>query len=108
MFDGHSYDKGGRILHMLRSYLGDDAFFNGLNNYLVTNKYKAAEVHNLRMAFEEVSGEDLNWFFNQWFLSSGHPIIHTSQVINDNNTVTIKVSQQQNLDIFPLFKLIDF
>jgi aminopeptidase N len=105
MFDGHSYNKGGRILHMLRSYLGDDAFFNGLNNYLVTNKYKAAEVHNLRMAFEEVSGEDLNWFFNQWFLSSGHPIIHTSQVINDNNTVTIKVSQKQNLDIFPLFKL---
>lgn len=105
MFDGHSYNKGGRILHMLRSYLGDDAFFNGLNNYLVTNKYKTAEVHNLRLAFEEVSGEDLNWFFNQWFLSSGHPIIHTSQVINENNTVTIKVSQKQNLDIFPLFKL---
>ena len=54
MFDGHSYNKGGRILHMLRSYLGDDAFFKGLNNYLTTNKFKAAEVHHLRLAFEEV------------------------------------------------------
>jgi aminopeptidase N len=55
MFDGHSYNKGGRILHMLRNHLGDDAFFQGLNKYLTTNAYKSAEVHNLRLAMEEVS-----------------------------------------------------
>jgi len=32
MFDGVSYQKGGRILHMLRKYIGDSAFFKGLNN----------------------------------------------------------------------------
>ena len=106
MFDGHSYAKGGRILHMLRYYLGDEVFFKGLNNYLVNNKFKTAEFHNLRMAFEEVSGEDLNWFFDQWFLGKGHPIVHTSQVINsENNTVTINVKQKQNTDDFPLYKL---
>lgn len=106
MFDGHSYNKGGRILHMLRSYLGDDAFFRGLNNYLTTNKYKTAEVHNLRMAFEEVSGEDLNWFFDQWFLSKGHLIIHTTQVINTaDNTVTLQIKQRQKITDFPIFKI---
>ena len=30
MFDGHSYNKGGRILNMLRDYIGDEAFFDGL------------------------------------------------------------------------------
>ena len=34
MFDGVSYNKGGGILHMLRNYLGDDAFFAGLSDYL--------------------------------------------------------------------------
>ena len=68
MFDSHSYAKGGRILHMLRHYLGDDAFYNGLKKYLNDNAYKAVEIHQLRIAMEEVSGEDLNWFFNQWFL----------------------------------------
>src|SRR5690606_29186550 len=63
MFDGHSYNKGGRILHMLRNYIGDDAFFKALNIYLTQNKFKAAEFHQLRLAFEEVTGEDLNWFF---------------------------------------------
>ena len=106
MFDGHSYAKGGRILHMLRNYLGDEVFFKGLNSYLVNNKFKTAEFHNLRMAFEEVSGEDLNWFFDQWFLGKGHPIVHTTQVINpENNTVTINVKQKQNTDEFPLYKL---
>lgn len=47
---------------MLRSYLGDEAFYAGLHHYLVSNAYKSVEVHHLRLAFEEVTGEDLNWF----------------------------------------------
>ena len=105
MFDGHSYNKGGRILHMLRNYLGDEAFFKGLNNYLITNKYKAAEVHHLRLAFEEVCGQDLNWFFDQWFLGKGHPVIFTEQTIK-NNQVTLNVKQRQNIDDkFPIYRI---
>lgn len=73
MFDSHSYNKGGQVLHMLRQLVGDEAFFASLKLYLETNKYQAAEIHNLRLAFEQVTGQDLNWFFNQWFLSPGHP-----------------------------------
>ncbi|NDB35465.1 MAG: M1 family peptidase, partial [Flavobacteriia bacterium] len=103
MFDSHSYNKGGRILHMLRNYLGDEAFFAGLNRYLTVNSYKSAEIHDLRLAMEEVSGEDLNWFFDQWFLSNGHPVLFTEQSIDKvNKTVTISVKQAQS---FPAFKL---
>lgn len=106
MFDGHSYNKGGRILHMLRNYLGDEAFFAGIKNYLNTNKFKAAEYHQLRLAFEEVCGEDLNWFFDQWFLGSGHPVLDVSQKVNaTNNTVSIKVKQSQSLELSPIYKL---
>ncbi|MDQ3110543.1 MAG: hypothetical protein M3R17_11670 [Bacteroidota bacterium] len=73
MFDSHSYNKGGQVLHMLRQYIGDEAFFASLKLYLETNKYMNVEIANLRLAFEQVTGQDLNWFFNQWFLSPGHP-----------------------------------
>ena len=73
VFDDISYQKGGLILNMLRNYLGDSAFFHGLHLYLVTNKFKSAEAHQLRLAMEAVSGQDLNWFFNQWYFGSGHP-----------------------------------
>ncbi|MFI5156525.1 MAG: M1 family aminopeptidase, partial [Chitinophagales bacterium] len=73
VFDNVSYPKGGRILHMLRNYVGDSAFFKSINLYLKTNKFKSAEAHDLRLAFEEISGRDLNWFFNEWYFGNGHP-----------------------------------
>ena len=73
MFDAHSYNKGGLVLHMLRNYVGDEAFFAALNKYLVDNAYSSVEAHDLRLAFEEVTGQDLNWFFNQWYFAAGHP-----------------------------------
>jgi aminopeptidase N len=106
MFDGHSYNKGGRILHMLRNYLGDEAFFKGISTYLKQNQFKAAEYNHLRLAMEEVSGEDLNWFFNQWYLASGHPTLKVVQTNDEaTKTVSLMVSQGQDLKDFPLFIL---
>lgn len=106
MFDKHSYNKGGRVLHMLRNYIGDEAFFAGLKNYLQTNKFKAAEIHHLRLAFEEVTGQDLNWFFNQWFLSSGIPELNVEQYFSvANKEVVLTVTQNQDLDFIPLYRL---
>ncbi len=75
MFDAHSYNKGGLVLHMLRNEIGDDAFFEALKYYLNKNAYTDVEVHELRLAFEDITGRDLNWFFNQWFSSNGHPVL---------------------------------
>ena len=93
MFDRHSYEKGSTVLHMLRDIVGDDAFFTSLNLYLNDNKYDAVEIHNLRLAFEEVTGQDLNWFFNQWFLSAGHPELDVEYGYKDGKA-TIDVKQK--------------
>ncbi|WP_299157535.1 M1 family metallopeptidase [uncultured Tenacibaculum sp.] len=96
MFDGVSYNKGGAILHMLRKYLGDEAFYAGLNKYLTANKYGTGEAHQLRLAFEEVTGKDLNWFFNQWYFNSGHPKLEISYDFNKlRKTVTVNIIQNQ-------------
>ena len=108
MFDAVSYQKGGRILHMLRNAVGDSAFFKSLNNYLTTNKFKAAEAHQLRLAFEEVTGRDLNWFFNQWYFGSGHPTVDISYLYNDTTGIAqVIVRQTQKTKIFTLPIAID-
>ncbi len=102
MFDAHSYNKGGSVLHMLRTYLGDDAFFAGLKLYLTKNALTAVEVHNLRMAFEAVSGQDLNWFFNQWYLDKGHPVLNVETGYDaDQKMATVTVEQTQTADSGP-------
>lgn len=108
MFDAVSYQKGGRILHMLRNFVGDSAFFKSLNNYLTTNKFKSAEAHQLRLAFEEVTGRDLNWFFNQWYFGSGHPVVDISYNYNDSAGIAkVIVKQTQKSKLFTLPVAID-
>lgn len=107
MFDAHSYNKGGSVLHMLRNYVGDEAFFAALNLYLTDNAYSAVEVHDLRLAFEEVTGEDLNWFFNQWYLNEGHPILDITYAYDDATQLAIiSVEQIQDPNSSPaIFEL---
>lgn len=106
MFDVVSYQKGSRVLHMLRNYVGDDAFFAALKLYLTRNAFKSVEIHDLRLAFEEITGEDLNWFFNQWFLNNGHPILDVAYTYNTSRkTVTVNVTQQQDSIDVGIYKL---
>ncbi len=102
MFDAHSYQKGGSVLHMLRKYTGDEAFFASLNLYLKTNKFKTVELSDLRKAFEEITGEDLNWFFDQWFLNSGHPTLEVNHTFNTANGYTITVIQKEKKFRLPI------
>jgi len=104
VFDLVTYQKGGGILHMLRNYLGDDAFFAGMNDYLKSHEYQNAEAHQLRLSFEKVSGKDLNWFFNQWYFGSGNPKINyssTFEPVKKQVAVTINQTQDQMFE-FPL------
>ena len=96
MFDAVSYNKGGTILHMLRIYLGDEAFKAGLKHYLEQNMYGTAEAHQLRIALEQVSGRDLNWFFNQWYFNNGHPKIDVKYTYSEAaKIVTVDLVQTQ-------------
>ncbi len=102
MFDAHSYNKGGCVLHMLRHYLGDEAFFAALNRYLKTHAYTDVEAHELRMAFEDVSGRDMNWFFNQWYFGSGHPQLNISYDWDAAaKNMIVRIEQQQEGDDVP-------
>ena len=107
MFDAHSYNKGGAVLHMLRQYVGDDAFWAALNKYLVDHAYTAVEAHDLRLAFEAVTGKDLNWFFNQWYFEEGHPELRVSKVYDEESKeLVMTVEQMQSPDRAPaIFQL---
>jgi len=109
VFDAVSYNKGGCILNMLRNYVGDSAFYKSLNLYLTTNKFKTGEAQQLRLAFEEITGEDLNWFWNQWYYSYGHPILtidYNYDAANSNAYVYVKQTQESK-DPFTLPIAID-
>ncbi len=103
MFDSHSYAKGCLLLHLLRKQIGDEAFFTALQLYLKKHAFGTAEIHQLRLAFEEVTGTDLNWFFNQWFLEAGHPDFFIQEEY-ENGQLYLSFVQQQDPKYTPLYR----
>ncbi len=73
MFGTASYDKGAWVLHMLREQIGDDAFFALLRRYVETFRDRPATTVDFWRLAEEVSGQDLAWFFEQWLMQGGIP-----------------------------------
>jgi aminopeptidase N len=89
---------------MLRKHIGDEAFFGGLKLYLTRFAYKTAEYHDLRAVMEEITGEDLRWFFDQWYLKGGHPTLTTSYRIK-NDTINLHLVQKHNFDTSFIYRL---
>lgn len=99
MFNAIIYQKGSRILNLLKFTLGEEAFFEGLKNYLHKYAFKTAQIEQLRHEFEQVSGKDLRFFFKQWFHTGGHPIIDFS--IDSTNEMRIVQTQKGKIFKFP-------
>lgn len=73
LLNPNNYQKGAWVLHMLRSNLGDDAFFRGIRAYYESHKNSVASTEDLRAALEKSSGKNLRTFFSRWVYDTGHP-----------------------------------
>jgi len=101
MFDRVSYEKGGAILRYLNNLIGDEAFDKSMNIYLTKNALHQGEAHNWRLAIEEATGQDWNWFFNEYYYHAGHPVIKVIYNYNDSlQKLVVAVSQTQSDSAF--------
>ncbi len=99
LFDSHSYPKGGLILNMLKSLIGEEKFRKGLNLFLKRYEYNVADTEDFRKIMEEVSGKNLEWFFEQFFYNSGHPALSiVEEWKDDSKKLLLKIKQIQSDD----------
>ncbi len=102
IFDyARSYAKAAVVLHMLRGVLGDEAFFETLRTYL--NKpglaYNVAVTEDFQAVAEEVSGQDLDYFFNEWIYGENYPVYSLAWIKRHTNghwEAEITINQQTN------------
>jgi aminopeptidase N len=101
MFDSRAYPKGGWILHMLRSQLGDDDFFRGIQRYGTVYAYQTVETNDLRQVFEKLYGVSLERFFYDWTQRPGHPtLLVKSSYSAKEKQMKLEVKQTQKADPF--------
>src|ERR687888_33899 len=95
LFDRHTYEKGGCILHMLRNYIGDKYFKRALKTYLERYANSVADTDDLHKILELESGISLQQFFDQWVFRAGHPQLKIEFSI-DSEVVKVKIEQSQD------------
>ncbi len=96
MFNYIEYQKAGLVLHTLRNVIGDSLFFISLKTYLNRFAYQCAVTPDFQNVVEEISGQKLDWFFNQWLYQGGHPkFIITSKWVPESKQVYLYVRQIQ-------------
>ena len=101
LLNANNYQKGAWVLHMLRSRLGDAAFFNGVKSYYLSHKNETASSEDLRAALEKSSGQKLSGFFARWIYDSGHPQYEFSWTwIPQDKSVKVTVNQGQTGEAF--------
>ena len=89
LLNHNSYEKGAFVLHMLRSELGDSAFFAGIRRYYTDHKHGTALTADLQSALERASGKNLTVFFNQWLRRPGYPEVTVSSTVDSTTRKTI-------------------
>jgi aminopeptidase N len=101
LLNRNSYEKGGWVLHMLRSELGDTAFFAGVRSYYESHRHGTALSDDLRRALESASGRQLATFFDQWLRRPGYPELDVSWATDTaSRTISVSVIQGARFGAF--------
>lgn len=102
----HVYTKGASVLHMLRFVLGDEAFKASIKVYLERHRMGLVETRDLQTAIADVTGRNLEWFFEQWVMLAGQPAFDVRFAYDEatkQGALTVKQTQRTG-GLVPVFR----
>jgi aminopeptidase N len=96
-FDRHTYQKGASLIHQIRWMLGEKPFHILLSYFLHKHAFRPADTHDFMVSVQEATGQNLDWFFEDWFFKPGHPVFDVEYSWDATKGVTtIRVAQTQD------------
>ncbi len=99
LLNANSYQKGAWAMHMLRYHIGDAQFWKGLQLFYKQYCHKNAVTEDFQKVMEQVSGQDLSWFFQQWMYQTGQPEFDIDWNYKTfGKKLEVQVNQQQKSD----------
>ena len=106
LFSATVYDKGAWVLHMLRWQVGDSTFFKILREYFNEYEYKSASTKDFQTVCENVSGQDLSQFFDQWVYNGEGNItlIYDWESKKTSEGFSLNLNLKQDQDEYSIYK----
>jgi aminopeptidase N len=105
-----TYEKGACMVHQLRFVLGDSVFMNVLKAYVTDSnlRYRSASIHDLMKVVNQVSGNNYDWFFDDWLFRPNHPRYHNTYDIIEKEVHSwdVRFRAEQTQADPPFFRMI--
>jgi aminopeptidase N len=90
------YSKGALVMRMLKKHLGAAPFWASINRYLTRHAYGNVTSEDLRRAVLHATGQNLDWFWDQWIYQAGYPqftVAHAYDSTAGSLALTIRQTQ---------------
>src|SRR5277367_702145 len=98
-YAGNEYTKGGWVLKMLRTKLGEPDFFHALHQYLETNRNQNVVTADLEKSIDQATATNVDKFFHQWIWRAGAPKYEVSYTYDDAaHQIKLLVKQTQQVE----------
>lgn len=92
-YGSHVYNKGADMVHTLRGFMGDEAFFKACASFQEKYKLKDVSTEDMEAEFQKFTSVDLSGFFSQWIKTKGFAHFDIQWVIERNGTYSINLKQ---------------
>jgi aminopeptidase N len=92
---------------MLRFILGDEPFFRTLKHFLHKHEFEAVGTHDFMKAVKEATGQNMDWFFEQYIFAPGHPVFDVSFAWDEaegKGKLTVRQVQDTSKGV-PIYKI---
>lgn len=97
--DNYTTLRGATVLHLLRKQLGEENWKKTIQHFAKNNQNKLVATQNFIHSVEQISGQSMQWFFDQWLYKMGHPIFEVSKKYDaKNQQLTFLVKQIQKVN----------
>ncbi|MEX2235272.1 MAG: M1 family metallopeptidase [Cyclobacteriaceae bacterium] len=106
-FNRHTYEKGACVIHLLRYILGDDTFFRTISTFLHRHEFQPVTTYDFMKCVKDVSGKNMDWFFEQYFFRPGHPVFNVSKSWDESEKKLkiVIIQEQEKWEGVPIYMI---
>lgn len=94
IYQEHEYVRPATAFWILKDILGEEVFSHCLSGFIDRWKYKHPSPYDLFFTFNELSNENLNWFFEPWFIQMGYPDLEISNVAGEDDEWIVEIKNK--------------
>jgi hypothetical protein len=86
--------KGFLVYHLLARTIGPDRFRNALHQITQRHAFGSVSWEEFTRTLQEAAGQDLSWFYEQWFTRTGAPVL-SLEWVHEQDKVRCTIGQDE-------------